>query len=54
LTELLSDTPTILAQPRTDWKDRSLKGGYLLAILVATAGWLWFLAWCALQLVDLI
>jgi phosphopantetheinyl transferase (holo-ACP synthase) len=38
---------------RTHWsiKEATLKALYLTTAMVVTFGWLWLLAWCAMQMV---
>ena len=37
--------------PVKAWRNSLVRAIYLASIGVATVGWLWLIAWCALQLI---
>jgi hypothetical protein len=54
--DLRQSTPheVMVSQDRRSLKSRFARAIYLLAIAVATLGWLWFFAWIARKLIELV
>ena len=48
---LLTAKASSIVRTRRSVKEFMFKALYLTAAMVATFGWLWLLAWCAMQMV---
>jgi hypothetical protein len=48
---LLAAKASPIVRTRRSVKESIFKALYLTAAMVATFGWLWLLAWCAMQMV---